>query len=397
MSVSTRALFVYLAARAVPAFATLILTVLCIAVLSPEQYGAYSVALTAAGVASGFVGGACGQPILRYSNELNLASRWHALWTLPLAVGLCAMVIVLVYLAMTTGLSMAGLLAAAAIPLVGLVDTRRNLFVARGHAGAVLTLDSWRSLLALLIGGLLFYAGSKQATAPLVAQLVAVALSLVLVRDRAADGPQGPHQIDRVYAFYGLGFAGWAAGIVALSVAERALLAGMGGLGVVGRYAAQADVINPIFAAGAGALASAMMPAYLAQTVRHDAAALRKMRRQGVSGCVAIALLCLLLGSLLALIPNTRVTRALTDDVPTALILVAAATVWAAAGFIQKPIELRGQTYFLSAGVAGALVLFLVVAPPLAERLAASGIALAKLLAGCAFALLVGLAGREPH
>lgn len=397
MSVSTHALLVYLASRAVPAFATLILTVLCIAFLSPEQYGAYSVALTAAGVASSFVAGACGQPLLRYSRELRLASLWHALWTLPLAVGLCAMAAVLVYLAATTGMSMAGLLAAAAVPIVGLLDTRRNLFVAGGHAGAVLILDSWRSVLALSVGGLLLYAGSEQATAPLAAQLVAAGLSLVLVRERATDGPRGSRQIDRIYALYGLGFAGWMAGVVALSVAERALLADIGGLGAIGRYAAQADVINPIFAAGAGALASTMMPAYLAQTVQRDAAALRKMRRQGVLGCLAIALLCLLLGSLLALIPDTRVARALTADVSTAMILVAAATVWAAAGFIQKPIELSGQTYLLSAGLAGALVLFLVVAPPLAERLAASGVALAKLLAGCAFALFVGFVGREPH
>jgi len=77
--------------------------------------------------------------------------------------------------------------------------------------------------------------------------------------------------------------------------------------------------------------------------------------------------------------------------------LVAAATVWAAAGFIQKPIELRGQTYHLSVGVAGALMLFLLVAPSLAERLAAPGVALAKLLAGCAFALFAGLASRQRH
>ena len=66
MSISARELLVYLASRVVPALGTLILTFLCVAVLSPEQYGSYSVALTAAGVASGFVGGACGQPILRY-------------------------------------------------------------------------------------------------------------------------------------------------------------------------------------------------------------------------------------------------------------------------------------------------------------------------------------------
>jgi hypothetical protein len=307
------------------------------------------------------------------------------------------MVAVLVYLAVTTGLSVAGLLAAAAIPLIGLVDTRRNLFVARGQAGAVLRLDSWRSLLALLVGGLLFYMGSKQAAAPLAAQLVAVALSIVLVCDRAVDGPGGSRKIDRAYALYGLGFASWMAGIVALSVAERTLLASTSGMGTVGRYAALADVINPIFSAGTGALASAMMPAYLGQTVHPDAAALRKLRRMGVLGCLIVALLCLLLGLLLALIPDTRVARVLTADVPTALILVAAATVWAAAGFIQKPIELRGQTYHLSVGVAGALMLFLLVAPSLAERLAAPGVALAKLLAGCAFALFAGLASRQRH
>jgi hypothetical protein len=42
-------------------------------------------------------------------------------------------------------------------------------------------------------------------------------------------------------------------------------------------------------------------------------------------------------------------------------------------------------------------MLFLLVAPSLAERLAAPGVALAKLLAGCAFALFAGLASRQRH
>ena len=89
-----------------------------------------------------------------------------------------------------------------------------------------------------------------------------------------------------------------------------------------------------------------------------------------------------------------RVSQALTGDVPTGLVLIAAGVVWAAAGFVQKPLELRGQTFRLFAGVAAALLLFLLLAPALAVHAGPTGVALAKLLAGGAYVVFAAVAAR---
>lgn len=392
-----RTLPTYLAARLLPALAAMVFTLLCIHALPPEHYANYSLALLAAGVASGFVGGASGQPMLRYSHELAPSALRTALLSLPLIVSALAVPLVLVYIAVTSTITRPALIAVATIPLLALMDTRRSLFVARGRANAVLALDGSRSMLALLAGAVLLHLLGARAEAPLIAQVVAIVTCLVLVRGRATDGPHGTREVDGSYCGYGLGIAGWMAAIVALSLAERSVLAEVVGLASSGRYAAQADVVNAVFAAGASALASTMMPAYLAQTESPTTAALRRLRRLGVLGCLAIVPLCVAAGALTTLLPGVRVAQVLTADVPTALVLIAAAAVWSSAGFVQKPIELRGQTHQLFACVVVALLLFLLIAPTLAERFAAPGVAMAKLAAGVAYTLLAGRAARAPR
>ncbi|MDR2012878.1 MAG: hypothetical protein LBQ20_07540 [Rhodanobacter sp.] len=386
-SLSVRHLLIYFAARALPALASMALTFLCIQMLPSDQYALYSLTLLAAGVASGFVGGMSGQPMQRYSHQLDLASLRRALLQLPLGVAAVAVLIVSVYISVTAGLSISAVLAIASIPLLALVDARRNLFIARGRASAVLALDGWRSLLALFFGGGLLWLWSEQAVAPLAAQLMGIVICLMVVSSRAADGPHGTRKLDRAYLHYGIGIAGWMAGITALALVERSMLAAAMGLASSGQYAAQSDVINAVFAAGSSMLASAMMPSYLAQTTRFDAKELRRLCRVGMLGCLAIAFMCLMAGVILVLLPGIRVARTLTADIPTALTLIAAATVWSVAGFVQKPVELRGQTYRLFFGVICSLILFLIIALPLVEHFSAQGIALAKLTSGGAYIL----------
>jgi len=395
MSYSLRTLIVYAAARVLPAMAVMVLTFLCIHVLPPERYAIYSLTLLASGVASGFVGAASGQPMLRYSHQLNPTALRRAQIQLPLVVAMLTVPVVLAYLSATSGLSLSAFLAVALIPLFALVDTRRSLFVARGRANAVFAMDAWRSALMLLFGAALLSLWGAQTEAPLAAQLLALIACLVLVRDRADDGTGGAREVDRAYLFYGLGFAGWSAGIVALSLTERSMLANVTGLASSGRYAAQADVVNAVFSAGAGAIASMLMPIYLEQTTRPDAKVRRRLLRFGVLGCLGIVLLCLLIGALLRLFPDVRIAQALIADTPTALMLVAAAAMWAVAGFVQKPVELRGQSSWLFLGVVVALLVFLLIAPALAERFAAMGVAFAKLTAGSTYLLVIWLIARE--
>ena len=98
-----------------------------------------------------------------------------------------------------------------------------------------------------------------------------------------------------------------------------------------------------------------------------------------------IAALCFFFGGVLSALGIGRISDALTRDLPTALTLVAAGALWTAAGFVQKPIELRGRTVWLFAGVAASLLLFVLIAPTLAARFGPVGVAAAKLTAGLAY------------
>ena len=390
-----RALTTYVAARILPAFSSMLLTMLCIQVLKPEDYAAYSLTLLAAGVAAGFVGGVSGQAMLRYAHELSPSALNLALIGFPLLAATLTCPLVLTYFAVRGNLTSAALLATAALPLIALLDTRRSLFVARARAGAAFALDAWRAGLGLLFAAALLLCWGPYVAAPLLAQLLSVVACLLLVRPQRTEVPAwAARHVDRRYVGYGVGLAAWSAVIVGLSLAERSVLADVVGMSASGRYAAQADVINAVFSAGAGALASTMMPAYLAQSQKQELAALYRLRRLALLGIVAIALLCLLLGTLLALVKPGRIAQAVTSDVPTGFVLVLAGAVWAAAGFVQKPVELRGQTYRLAAGVVLVLVLFLLIAPALADRFAAFGVAAARLIAGCGYAALALAAAR---
>lgn len=395
-----RQLATYLAARVLPALASMALTFLCIHTLTPADYGRYSLTLLPAGVAASLVGGLSAQAMLRYAHELSPAAlRVGRLW-FPLAASLIVCPLVAAYLAWSVGGSAAAWIAVASVPLVALMDTRRSFFVARGRAGSVFALDVWRAAAALLIAGGLFAAAGARTAVPLLAQGLSVALVLLLVRPAVAmPASAGAREVDRHYLRYGLWFAGWMAVIGVFSLAERSVVERVAGLAASGRYAAQADVVNAVFAATGAALASSMMPRYLAlASVPGGQALHRPMRRLlllGLAGTAATVLLCLLLGGLLAAMGVGRISAALIADVPTALALVAAGAVWTAAGFVQKPLELAGQTRLTFASAAIALLLFLAMGPALGRGFGPLGVALAKLVAGLGFVLMVVLATRR--
>ena len=386
MRLPPRGLLTYVAARALPAVATMCMTFLCIHALSPEDYASYSLSLLAAGVVAGFVGGVSGQAMLRYGLELSPEALSRGLVGLPLAASVLVCPLVAGYLAWRVGLSVPALIAMAAIPGLALMDTRRSLFVACARADAVFALDAWRAGLALLLTFVFFQEWGAHASVPLLAQLAAVVLCLLLVRVSRVSPPSGGDRlIDAHYLGYGAGLAGWTAVIVGLSLAERSVVASESGLAASGRYAAQADVINAVFSALGAALAQAMMPAYLAQSRDLDADVLRRLRRLALLGVSVIAALCFFFGGVLSALGIGRISDALTRDLPTALTLVAAGALWTAAGFVQKPIELRGRTVWLFAGVAASLLLFVLIAPTLAARFGPVGVAAAKLTAGLAY------------
>jgi O-antigen/teichoic acid export membrane protein len=384
------ALATYLAARLIPAAVTMGLTVLCIQWMQPQDYAAYSATMLAVAMAASFAGGISGQPMLRYGRDLAPSALRRGLHGVPVLASLVLMPMLVGYLAVVVGGSLALAVAALMVPLIAVMDTRRGLFVAHGQARSVFALDGWRSLVALIGMVVLLGTWSRSSMAAVLAQGLAVVVSLLLVR----PGPAllqggGERQIDRAYLGFGLGIAGWLAVIIGLSLAERAVLVSAVGLAGSGRYAAQADVINAVFSAVGGALGSTMMPAYLTQAQQHDPAVWRKLRRMWQAGILGVSLFCLATAAMLAWLRIGKLSDTLTGDAATGLALVAGAAAWTAGGFVQKPLELRGQTYRIFMAALASLLLFGILAPLLANGWGIAGVAVAKLLAGLGFIVLV--------
>jgi O-antigen/teichoic acid export membrane protein len=395
-SPGVRQLATYLAARVVPALISMALTFLCIRSLSAADYGIYSLTLLPASVATGLIGGLSGQAMLRYAHELAPGELQRGLVAFPLVASAFAVPIVLSYLAWSLGVYAGIFVAVSSIPLIAMMDTRRSLFVALARADAVFLMDSLRALAALALTWLLFQASGAHATAPLLAQALSVAICLALVR--AGPGPLAAaplRRVDRRYVAYGAWFAGWMAVLVAISVAERSVVGAVSGIASSGRYAAQSDVVNAIFSATGGALASSMMPRYLAMARSEDGPTMRHLLGIGLAGSVAAGLLCLLLGLCLFLAGSGQVAATLTSDPRTAVALVLAGVVWTGAGFVQKPLELRGQTWRVFAAVLLAMLFFLGAGPVMGRWLGPAGVGLAKLGAGLVFVLLVLIASRR--
>jgi hypothetical protein len=288
------------------------------------------------------------------------------------------------------------------VPLVTMMDTRRSLFVARARAGSVFALDALRAAIALALAWLLFRAWGDRPTVPLLAQAISVAACLWLVRAQPAVAQATQtRQVDPHYVRYGLWFAGWLAVVGALAVAERSVVEAVSGIAASGRYAAQADVVNAIFAATGGALASSMMPRYLAMSRAEHGPTFRHLLRIGLAGTALTAVLCLALGAALYWQGGQggqgagQLAQALVGDPQTGVVLVLAGAVWTAAGFVQKPLEMRGQTRLTFASVFVALLLFFAIGPFLGQRLGSVGVGLAKVAAGLVFVALVVIATRR--
>jgi hypothetical protein len=395
-----REMLTYLVARIVPALASMALTFLCIHSLSVEAYGVYSLTLLPATVAVGLVGGLSAQSMLRYGNEMAPDQLQRGLYGFPLKASALILLPFVAYIVFSIGWHAGILFAAAWIPLTVVMDTRRNLLVARGQAHAVLVMDGLRAVSALVIAGVLFlvanFGADLGAVVPLLALALSVGLCLWLLRIPAPDGasPGGTRVVDRHYLMYGLWFAGWLAVLGAVSAAERSVVEATSGLAASGRYAAQADIVNAVFAAVSSAMAAAMMPIYLADHGQH-AHVLRRLLGIGVAGIVFTGVTCVVGGLVLHGLALGQISQTLTGDVTTGLLLVLSAAIWSVAGFVQKPLELSGRTRTTFVCVVLAFGVFLGLAPWWGAQAGPAGVAGAKLAAGLCFLLFAAVAGRK--
>jgi hypothetical protein len=411
MSLGARDLLTYLAARVLPALAGMATTALCVQMLSAEHYALYSLSALPALLASGFVGGVAAQALMRHALQLSPRAVRQGLYAVPLLGALLALPVVLACLvwqgaSVTAALPVGALWAwaLAAVPLGALIDARRGWFVAHGQPRATLALDTLRSALALGLCAAFLVGLSSHPAAPLAAHVLATLAALLVVRGapgalRAGASAGGQREVDATYLGHGLGVATWLAIATGLALAERTVVVSSIDLAEGGRYAARADVINAIYAAVGGALGAATMPAYLRSIAEGGRAAQDRLLAFALRMLVLAAALCLVAGLAFAALEGplgrSRFVTLFTGDTATALVLLGAALVWTAAGFVQKPLELGGRTPRVVLAILVAFGLFIVVAPMLAARFGAAGVAAAKLLAGLAFVAGILVAQRN--
>ena len=404
---ASRDLVTYLAARVAPALAAMATTALCVQWLSAEHYALYSLSALPAALASGFVGGVAAQALMRHAPQLSNRAAKLGRVAVPLLGALLACPAVLAYLAWqahgeAASLPMAPIWAwaLAAVPVGALVDARRGWFVAQGQAGATLKLDTVRSVMGLMLCAVLLAATASHPAVPMAAQVLATMLALLLVNGperSAADG--GTRNIDAGYLGHGLGVSTWLAIVTGLALAERTVAVSAFGMAEGGRYAARADVINAIYAAVGGALGAATMPAYLRSAEEGGRAAQNRLLIFSLRILFLAAGLCIALGVTLAMAPGfvgrSRFVTLFSSDVTTSLVLLGAALVWTAAGFIQKPLELGGHTPRVVLSIVFAFATFLSMAPLLTSIVGVVGVSMAKLLAGMAFVGAILVAQRD--
>jgi len=352
------------------------LTFLCIHSLSAPAYGLYSLTLLPAGVAAGLIGGlsaqACCVMGTTWQRQSCVVACWASIgrepvvcrwcWLPGWSVGLYAGVF------LPSPRFLCGLDGHTAQPVRGTRSARSVLALTccalsqpwswcgccckAGGAAAVLC---WpRRFLSWLSGGgatqdpIATQAGTRRVEPPLP--------ELRPVVCRLAGG-------DRV-----------------ISLAERSVVESVSGMAASGRYAAQADVVNAIFSATGGPWR--LHDAELSAMTGPACADAERLLRLGLLGTAATGALCVALGVGLSALGTGRIADALTGDPRTALMLVAAGAVWTAAGFVQKPLELRGRPGSLWGGGVVAAVL-LATAPWLARSFGRSAWRVKLLAAWC--------------
>ena len=393
MLVPLRTLLGYAVSRGVPGLASMALTLACVHTLVPEDYARFSLTLLPVLLAAGFISSLTGQAMLRHGDELTPHARRQGLVAVPLAFS--ALTAPLAFAFMPERTASTAVVALMLLPLMALADTRRSLLIARGQVVLVLRLDLSRGLFALALTLMGFAFAGPWPAVPVGAQVLAVAAALLLVPLTpllaTRRGNVESRRVDRRYLSYGLLFALWSLLVGALSLAERHIVERGLGLAASGAYAAKADAIGAVCSAIGGVVGSALMPHYLAVAREQAGVSMKRLLRAGWAATSCAAMLCLALVGFATAMPIPTISSMFGDDLPTALALVIAASLWLLAVFVHKPLELGGRTGHMLLLCAGAAFLFVLLAWPLMQWWGATGVALAKAIAGAAYVASVAL------
>jgi hypothetical protein len=379
---------VYAAGRAIPSIGSMVFTLVCVQLLPPAEYAHYSFYILPALVAATFAGGLAGQPLLRFGLQLEASSRRLALLGLPLGGAALAIPVIAAWNVWKGGAPFDTVAALPLVPLIAVTDARRSFLVASSRPAGVFRLDTLRSCLslaALLVAWAVItrVAPPPTALAPIVAMSLGTLGALLLVRASPANAaPTCAVRVDRAYLAYGIWTAGWLALTTLFPLLERVLVEGARGIETAGVYSAISDPLLAVLSAGTSVVGSALWPRFIDAWNGGDEALFRKVGRMGLLGTVAagsvVAIACLLV----AWFSPGRLAALLASNPLLVAAMVAVTTLWQAAVFVHKPLELMNATRTIFGCLLLSLVLFVALARNLVGPFGGVGVLAAKGAAG---------------
>lgn len=372
----------------------MVFTLGCVQTLSSEQYARYSLGVLPALIAAAFVGGLAGQPLLRFGTQLDRAGLGRAMLSVPLVGALASVPPILAWWSVQgTDWTIVLPLSLLLVPTIALADARRSFLVASSQPGAVLQLDSIRTVASLVLLWLLFRVAAVAEAVPIAAMVCGTVLALLLSRPKLGGGPMVAQvTVDRSYLGYGIWAAGWMALITLFSLAERFILQRAHGLDVAGIYSAIGDPALTLMAAGTSVVVSAVSPKLVAAWDGGDRALVRRLTRTGVLAASGLAAVAWLAGALAAGLQIGRL-GALLHDFPvlaTAMLVVTAA--WQFAVFAHKPLELMRRVDLMFGALLLAWLVFAATGLLLVGPLQGLGLLVAKAVSLLAYIVFVKVA-----
>ena len=396
VTATARPLFLYMFARVLPSVATLLFTMIAIHHLTAAEYGVYSLAYLPSMIAATFAGALVSQPILRFGTRFDMWSKKMALKYVP--AGLAVSIIPLVWFyEHVNGISGDVLTIAMLImPLMSLMDTRRNYFISMSRPGSVFLLDAVRSVSSVLCLLLLLKIGWVTAKAPLAAICCGMALCLFAApsRPKIVDAREAI-RLSSKHLLYGFWVGWWLVLMGAFPFFERLLVARHFGNAAAGVYASIADPIIATTSATGSVLVSVLMPKFVKAWDAGDQRGIRRLTGYGVGGIVVSLFFSLVVGLVIMRLFNGHWLGLLRNHESLALVLLLGGGVWQVTVFFHKRLELKVKTIYMLISIMIAMLFFLSITYLVIGVYGLLGVAFAKLMSGWVYMLFVEMFTRR--
>jgi len=333
---------------------------------------------------------------LRFGKQFDLWSKRVVLNYAPAGLALAAIPLVWVYQTFNGVRSDVLIVAVCLMPLMSVMDARRNYFISMSRPGSVFSLDAVRAGCSVACLFLFLKSGMPGARAPITALCFSTLLCLIAVPARTArDKHDESLRINYQHFLYGFWVAWWMVVLCAFPFFERLILERRFGIEAAGTYASIADPLSAITSATGSVLISALMPRFVSAWENRKPSAVRRLIAYGVTGVILSQLACVLTGMFVIYGNSGHWSELLRANTKLALMLLLATGVWQVTVFFHKRLELKTRTLSMLVSIGVAMCGFFILVYPLVELFGLAGVAIAKIISGFIYMVFVEYFSRQ--